>query len=126
MVRTRSTNNVGPLSAEDQLAHEIPRERWRQFLDRFSVEHLNATACVEVRGTEQGGAHHLTHHMPLMGISADTNNDENMIEVMLGDGDELLTHMIPQPQHLWAHNEDGEHPTVQIEGSDGTVTLVQL
>lgn len=126
MVRTRSTNNSGPISAEDERAHEIPRERWRQFLDRFSVEHLNATACVEVRGTEEGGSHHLTHHMPLMGISADLKDNENMIEVMLGDGDELLTHMIAGPLHVWARNEDSEHATVQIEGKDGTVTLVQL
>ncbi|HYZ86452.1 MAG TPA: DUF5335 family protein [Bryobacteraceae bacterium] len=103
---------------------EIPREQWRPVLDNFSKRHQGWITTVEVVGDI--GDQHEADGRPLLGISADTKDRENYIEVMVGDRpDEHVTHIINSPKRLWLKPAGVlPHEAIEVESEDGTMTLV--
>ena len=107
---------------------EIPRQRWREYLDQFSRAHHDAQAHVEMY---EGSENHACDvaDLPLLGITAEHADDEDeQIQIMLGRAqDGNLSHTIEHPVRLRsAEWNDGYSGAVQIESADGSTTTVQV
>lgn len=107
---------------------EIPPEEWAAFFARFSEEHPEWPAMVELVGLEVGNEP-VTRTEPLAGIVVDTKGSERGgIDVLLIEGNgEHLTHRIPAPRHVWyrdASDEAGEAVEIQSEG--GACTFIHF
>jgi hypothetical protein len=108
-------------------ASEIPRHEWIRFFDEFSREHEGWITTVEVLGSDLGDQEEATG-LPLVGISADLKDRENIIEVMVGNRpDAHITHTITSPKRvLIKPPEEEAHEAIEIESEDGTITLVRF
>src|SRR4051812_23377533 len=107
---------------------EISHEQWAPFLDQFSKAHRGEPVEVRVLGREFGDQAE-GESLPLVGISDDAKADGGeRIEVMAGaDRKAHLSHAIIHPIHVRiAERDDGTPVAVQIEGEDGTSTLVRF
>src|SRR3989442_8641522 len=107
---------------------EISHDQWAPFLDQFSEAHRGERVEVRVIGREFGDQPEAPS-LPLVGISDDTKADGGeRIEVMAGDVRQPhLSHAIVHPIHVRiAERDDGTPVAMQIEGEDGTSTLVRF
>ncbi|MEN6496690.1 MAG: DUF5335 family protein [Thermoguttaceae bacterium] len=104
--------------------HEIPRQDWESFFDRFSRQHVNAQVDAEVRGRDVQGR--IAEHLALQGITANLE-EEDKIQIIMGDPsrENVTTHVIEAPNRVTLR-EDAGHEQVEIEAVDGTLTTVSL
>jgi hypothetical protein len=106
---------------------EIEFDRWLPFLDQFTRENQGAHARLEVFGRE-AGYQVVTENRPLDGVSADVRDGESSIWIAFGfTPADRQTHGIPNAvsvRFLPAEGHSG--PVLEIEGKDGTTTLLEL
>ena len=111
---------------------EIAHDQWAPFLDEFSQAHRGEAVEVRVMGRDVGDQAEAMA-LPLLGITDDAKaSDGERIEVIAGDtlaghNGPHLSHAIVHPIHVRiAERDDGTPVAVQIEGEDGTSTLVRF
>jgi hypothetical protein len=105
------------------MAQEIAREHWIRFLDDFSRKYKGWHAGIEVEGEERLPVRDL----PLLGISADEKDGENLISVMVGDPPAVHdTHNIMDPSVVRIDDEDITTAALTIESGSGETTHVRL
>lgn len=103
--------------------HEIPRAEWISFFDRFSRDHLEDTATLEVTGQELGDQL-VVEAEPFRGITADEKDRENRITIMIG-ADESTEHAMLNPTRVLIKDAEGDIGTaLEICGDDGTTALL--
>ena len=104
---------------------EIRPTDWREFFDGFSRAHEHWLATVEVLGNL--GAQHVADELPLVGIVADEPSHGGSVSIVLGRGDETLTHTVAHPARVEVERtEKGAEAAVEIESTDGERTLVHF
>ena len=102
---------------------EIGPRDWRSFFEGFSRAHEGWLANVEVLG--QLGAQPVASELPLVGIVVDGPARKRSLSIVLGGGDELMTHTISKPAHVQIERTDqGADAAVEIESKDGEKTLL--
>jgi hypothetical protein len=102
---------------------EILRAEWVPFFDRFSRDHLEETATLEVVGQEVGDQL-VVDTQPFRGISADEKDGENRITIMIG-ADESAEHAVVNPAVVLMRDAEGDAGlALEIRGDDGTAALV--
>jgi len=107
---------------------EIPRSEWRGFFDSFSRQHEGWLATLEVLGADVG-AQEEGRGLPLAGVSLSSGGDETeAISIDLGTKpDEHVSHAISAPTAVWLEQtEEGANAALEIEGADGTKTLLRF
>jgi hypothetical protein len=105
------------------MAQEIAREHWIRFLDDFSRKYKGWYAGIEVEGQDRLPVRNL----PLLGISADEKDGENLISVMVGEplnGHD--THNIIDPLTVRVDDENTATAAITIEAGSGEITHVRL
>jgi hypothetical protein len=106
---------------------QIPKESWLSFLDNFTRDHELSPVTVEIIGSEAGGDQEQVHDMPLLGISADLKDGEDIVTMIFGhDKDNRLTHMVRGTRHIWVREAAGEQEALEIESADGVKTLMTV
>ena len=102
---------------------EIGPSSWRSFFEGFSREHEGWLANVEVLG--RLGAQFVASELPLVGFVLDEPSHGGSLSIVLGRGDELITHTIRRPAHVEIERTDqGADAAVEIESKDGEKTLL--
>ena len=102
---------------------EIGPGRWRSFFEGFSRAHEGWLANVEVLG--RFGAQPVASELPFVGIVLDEPSHGGSLSIVLGRGNELMTHTIAKPEHVEIERtDDGADAAVEIETSDGEKTLL--
>lgn len=107
---------------------EIPRQEWKGFLDGFSRQHAEAPATLEVLGAEVGDQT-AARELPLVGLGIEEKGSEaGALEILLGDRpDSNLTHTVTGVQRIHLRSgEGGGEEALEIEGDDGTKTLLRV
>ena len=107
---------------------EIPREQWKNFLDRFSRQHEGWLATLEVLGPDIG-AQEEAHDLPLEGITATSTDDESRsIAINLGNvPEDHVTHAITKPIRVWLEQtSEGAAAALEIESADEIKTLLRF
>jgi len=107
------------------LSKEIPPEQWIKFFDDFSKKHEGWIVNWEVLDAKLGDQEKTTR-LPLVGISADVKGSKPRIDVMVGGRlDAHVTQIIDTPKRVWFKQpEQPGHEAIEVESTDGTVTLV--
>ena len=104
---------------------EIRRADWREFFDEFSRAHERWLATVEVFGDL--GAQTVAEELPLVGIVADEPSHGGAVAIVLGRGDETLTHTVARPKRVDVERgEEGAEAAVEIESAGGEKTLLRF
>jgi Family of unknown function (DUF5335) len=105
---------------------EIPRDQWKNFLDRFSAEHEGWLATLEVLGPDIG-AQQEAHDLPLEGITATSTDDESRsIAINLGNvAEDHVSHAIAKPTRVWLE-QTSEGAALEIESADEIKTLLRF
>jgi hypothetical protein len=107
---------------EVPMTTQIPRERWSQFLDRFSREHSGAPVRVEVLRGDLG-AQLEVRSLRLNGITAEAD----VITIAAGDSPEdHVGHVIARPTKVMMKQRSGHDEVLEIEAADRSTTLVYL
>jgi len=102
---------------------EIRPGDWRAFFDEFSRMHERQLATVEVLGGL--GAQRVAEGLPLLGIVADETSHGGAVSILLGRGEETVTHTVAHPAHVEVERSDaGTETAVEIEAMDGERTLL--
>ena len=107
------------------ITKEVPRPRWRGFLDDLSRLHAGAAARLVVLDREQGVQTH-GDTFRLVGLTGDGDALHTSIAAMF-DGRSHITHLIDHPAAM--HIElswETRTATLQITAGDGTRTLIYL
>jgi hypothetical protein len=107
---------------------EIPRDRWKTFLDTFSRQHEGWLATVEVLGTDIG-AQEEAHDLPLEGITATSREGApETIAINLGKtSEDHVTHTIAEPSRVWLEQtSQGANAALEIESADEVKTLLRF
>ena len=110
--------------------HEIPRDEWSPFLERYSRQHEGWLATLEVFGPEIG-AQQEARDLPLEGITAaskDGSRGTVSISISLGNApDDHVTHMITDPTRLWLEQtSQGANAALEIESAGEVKTLLRF
>jgi hypothetical protein len=104
---------------------DIPRERWRDELDRFSRQHEGW--LVSLTTEQPGGAREVqARDLPLQGVSPDSPHADD-IAIRVGDRPNHITHEVHDPAGLAMDvMEHGAWRALLILGKDGTTTSVEF
>ena len=105
----------------------ISSEKWVQFFDQFSRDHLGWPVTIEILDP-QTGPQNLAMHLPLEGISFDTQGTRpSSISIDVGDDPERhMSHTIDLPLHIREMEDTDGYIELQIEPAQGPVTLLHL
>ena len=104
---------------------EIRRNDWRDFFDEFSRSHESWLATVEVFGDL--GAQTIAEELPLVGIVADEPSHGGAVAIVLGRGNDTLTHTVARPARVDVERtEEGAEAAVEIESTGGEKTLLRF
>ena len=104
---------------------EIRQTDWREFFDEFSRSHERWLATVEVFGAL--GAQTVAEELPLVGIVADEPSHGGAVAIVLGEGDQSVTHTIARPSKIEVDRPaPGADAAIEIESRDGEKTLVRF
>jgi hypothetical protein len=104
---------------------EIRPPEWREFFDTFSRAHDGWLVTLEVLGDL--GAQEEARELPLKGVTAEELSHGGSISIMVGHGDQILTHTVAQPTRVQVERtEDGAEAAVQIESKTGEKTLLRF
>jgi len=108
-------------------AHEIPREDWSQFCDRFSRQHRGGRVTIE-SVAPNGQTRVVAHELPLQGITVDKAGGKPEFSIIVGqESGEQLTHAIAAPARLLFWETDaGAHEGLDIESADGHVARIRF
>jgi hypothetical protein len=107
---------------------EIPRDKWKSFLDGFSRQHEGWLATLEVLATDIG-AQQEARDLPLGGITATSRESApETIAISLGQTPEdHVTHTITEPTRVWLEqNSEGANAAQEIESADEVKTLLRF
>lgn len=110
---------------------EIPSEQWQPFFSDFTWMHQGKHVNVETLGQGIGVRSEICDQ-PLVGIAAGPDGGRReWIEVIAGAGEAPeggpRTHSIRQPAAVrCAEEENGRTVAVQIDSSDGSVTMIRF
>jgi Family of unknown function (DUF5335) len=107
---------------------EIPRDKWKTFLDGFSRQYEGALATLEVLGNDIG-AQQEARDLPLGGITATSKGSApQTIAISLGKTPEdHVTHTITEPTRLWLEQtSEGENAALEIESANEVKTLLRF
>ncbi|HWB53524.1 MAG TPA: DUF5335 family protein [Tepidisphaeraceae bacterium] len=108
---------------------EIAHDQWQDFFSEFTHLHRGERICVETLGGGQIGVCQQMSDLPLIGIvDAEPDAADEWIEIIAGaDEPARASHSIPHPTHVWvAEHEDGRALAVQVESTDGQVTMIRV
>ena len=107
--------------------HEIPRDRWPDYLDQFSRVHRDWPARVETTIDTQPESRNAAD-LPLLGVTDERVGGREQITIMLGRmSNAHLSHTIEQPLKMrGAEWNDGYSGLLEIESADGARTTVQV
>jgi hypothetical protein len=106
-------------------AREIAQDQWTEYLDQFSQDHTEAPVSVEIRGESAGGAHWLTHELPLLGLVPGVDRNARSVELILGDPvNGPLTHVIRDVQKVWQQQDEKGRDVLQFISRGGTTTIL--
>jgi hypothetical protein len=105
----------------------IPREHWNSFFNRFSEDHLEQSATLELFGGAIGDQM-VTGEQVFRGISADLKDGENRIAIQLGPRvDDGTTHSVSAPVEVWLKDGADETETsLEIRSADGSSLLLRF
>lgn len=108
--------------------HEIPRERWADYLNALSNREKDHPVSIRVEGREIGDQM-MSQGLPLVGISVEEKGSEkDAIEVTVGykgQGMANMTHMIQAPTHIYVEERDnGDVACLDIEDGTQVKTLI--
>ena len=101
---------------------EIPRDQWREELDRFSRAHKGQVVNVDV--TDGGGQQKKTEarDLPLVGVSLDAPRADR-IAVLVGDKpNDHVTHEVSGAVRIQMEGDGA----IRIDANDGSTTVVAL
>jgi len=106
---------------------EIPRNEWGKFFDGFSKQHFGWQASLQVFDADLG-AQIEAENLPLQGISADLKDNEDIIEINVGETPAShVEHQISDPTHVrLKQNAQGADEALEVETESGTMTLLQF
>lgn len=106
---------------------EIPYGEWLSFLDSFSRQHEDWLVTLEVL-ENQGGTRVEAENLKLEGITPEHSEDHHRISIAMGKApDDHLTHFVSDPKRLLLlESRSGGHVGLEIEGADGSRTLVRF
>lgn len=105
----------------------IPRETWVQFFNDFSREYQGKVAAIEVvRSNAQTDV--VAQNLPLVGVSADQKDGENLITITVGDDEQnSVTRIIDDPLRVAVDQpRAGITPSLRIESMSEATTLLTL
>jgi len=113
----------------DAQSREINRKEWKPFFDRISRHYKGRV--IDLEFFEEGKpVHHLGRGLPFIGVTAEGGGGRNdlAIEVIAGGTDEqLLTHVVSSPQHVWMKQEaNGGDNALGIESADGSTLVIEF
>ena len=110
-------------------AREISHERWQYFFNDFSRLHQGEHVNVETMGKDRGRAKSKLCDLPLVGIveAGRKAGSNEWIEVIAGDAaDRQRTLAVAHPSRVVIGEEHGHAVALQIESSDGSITMVRF
>lgn len=105
----------------------IPGEKWVEFFDDFSRKHQGKLATLEVvRAPAQTEL--IAQNLPLVGISADRKDGENIVTITLGDDQQnYVTRMIDDALRVAVNQVRAElSPSLRIDSMSEATTLLTL
>jgi hypothetical protein len=104
---------------------EIPKERWKPFLDEVSRHALGRLVRLEVESIELGDQE-MSELQPLRGIELETKGSAHgSLLIMTGTDAEDMNHLIGSVSRIYVgHNETAEMEWLAIEDQAGGKTLV--
>jgi hypothetical protein len=106
---------------------EIPYSQWGRRLDEFSAVHEGWLVSIDILGSDVGAQHEVSN-LPLLGISLDRANGEDLVDVAVErpSGDHL-SHEVPKVRRVWIEQiEAGRDAAAEFESADGTKTIVRF
>jgi hypothetical protein len=109
---------------------ELKREQWSAFLPQFSKRNTGRPVRVEVTAREGEALPVLAEHRPFLGIDFDPKGSAApAVEITVGSlsgGDpNNLTHVIPNPDHIWVAEEpDGLAVAVEVTSPESGSTRI--
>ena len=108
---------------------DVPRDQWSSFFGALSTRREGSLVRMEVLG-EDVGAQVEGESLRFEGVSTDQKDNENVIEVSLGDTPEThVTHIIASPTFVRMERSEvdgGALETLEIECEGGATTLVRF
>jgi hypothetical protein len=107
---------------------EIPRDKWKTFLDSFSRQHEGWLATLEVLAANIG-AQQEARDLPFEGITATSKGSApEAIAISLGKTQEdHVTHTITEPTRVWLEQtSQGANAVLEIESADEVKTLLRF
>ena len=109
------------------MTHEIPQEKWSEFLDDLSRRRFGWTTRVEVLNAELGDQI-LSDSLPLGGITFEEKSGRREIEISVGEtAGQHQMHIVSKPVRIEYLDEgDFAGGVIEIEEEAGTRTLVRL
>ncbi len=115
------------MTDQRELTQEIPRPEWVEFFNRFSRQHDGWLVTVRVLDPELG-AQVVVDDLPLRGITADLQDNEDRISINVGKaGADHATHIISNATRIRLNvDSQGAHRAVEFESSDAAPTLLQF
>jgi hypothetical protein len=108
---------------------EIPKETWQTYFNDLGRIYRGWGATIEVLAGELG-EQPVAKEMPLQGMSYEYKGGSMACDVLVEVGDAgapFTTHRIARPRAVRAAlTRPGEETDVEIEGEDGTTTIVRI
>lgn len=107
--------------------HEIAREEWEDFLNRFSEDHREVSVRVEL-SDQTLGAQTLGGPLSLLGVGLETKGsqqDDIGIALKARDGDGVMNHRIHAPRRLYLLEDAGDGTDcLSIEDAEDRATRI--
>jgi Family of unknown function (DUF5335) len=115
------------MEIKNEMTREVPRNEWVNFFDGFSKQHEGWQVTLQVFDADLG-AQIEAENLPLRGINADLKDDEDIIEINVGETPSShVEHQIASPTHVRLKtNAQGADEALEIETESGTATLMQF
>ncbi|GII78621.1 hypothetical protein Sru01_36030 [Sphaerisporangium rufum] len=107
---------------------ELPRERWREFFDTMTREHLGSAMTVEVLGADIGDQMD-AERVPLAYLEYDAKDDQFAIGLGGEDGRHpvVTRHAIDHPRQIMADTvQHGSVQAIEIIDEAGTRTIITI
>lgn len=105
---------------------EIPRVAWTAALNDFSAQHEGWLISVEVWTPEIGALPEI-HDLPLVGVSADRGEDDNVVTISAGiSTDDHVSHVIRRATSVTVEHSAGGQAALHIESAGGVKTSVRF
>jgi hypothetical protein len=125
-----------PVDETRMIATAIPPEQWGAFADEFTRQHRGWLVTVEVTDTglldlgprqAEIAAVVLARDRPLREVAVEHADGGDPLAILVGEEPYRLVHRIRRPLAVWFETtDDGAHQGLEIDGADGTTTLVRF